>query len=164
MLDSHNHDTQPRIDALSGHISEAAMRHALQHAWSWLSAHLQQRAQNIYYFLSATSFLTGAYVTAVTNHLWWLAVAMGLLGFIIACTFIVLQHGNNQCIQAGEQAMQRAEIVLSNTIKADIFDILRSMEARTPRMQRRYIWAFRGLFGGIALAFFASAALALWQV
>lgn len=125
--------------------SETLISAGLDHAWDWFSLHATQRLQGMYFFLLASAFLSGAYVSALHFELWSVAAGLGVLGLVFSVGFHMLESRVRELLKAGEQALKPAQRKLAELTGVASFTISDNVE--TPKYWiTSYSKIFRMLF------------------
>ena len=80
-----------------------------KYAWDWFQFHANQRTSMFNYFLVAMTILGSAYVGLVKEGIFPAAALLGLVGFLLAISFTILDVRNQQLVKMSEEVLKRLE-------------------------------------------------------
>lgn len=93
-------------------------------AWNWFQYHASQRLTSFNFFLVIVGLLLVGYAQAV-DHSWnGFGAALGLLGALVAASFLALDVRNDELVQCGLAALARGEgsagLIAENTARQNL--------------------------------------------
>ncbi len=149
------------MSAESEERKRAVAQAALDHAWDWFELHAGQRMQCVNFFLVAIAFLIAAFVTALKEKDYPLAVAVGLLGAWLSWWFHRLELRTKELVKGGEAAMKQSQRQLAEDTGVEALEILKRVE--TPEKKwTSYGDVLRMLHWTTLVAFLVGSAYALY--
>jgi len=133
---------------------------AFDYAWKYFSLHAGHRMQAVNFFLIATTFLVGAYVSAMIKGYAGLAAGVSLLGASSSFIFYRIERRVRALIHAAEAALKPIEKTLATSTTNPALGILESVEIAKPDSWS-YAKVFRRLYIVVGLGFGAAALYAI---
>lgn len=119
---------QLKLDRSATDVSSTLVGAGLDHAWNWFSLHATQRLQGVYFFLLASAFVSGAYVSALRFDLPGVAAGLGVLSLLFSLGFYMLESRVRELLKAGEEALKSAQRRLAESTEVPAFRISDNVE------------------------------------
>ena len=132
---------------------------ALEHAWQWFPLHARQRMQCVNFFLVAVAFLAAAFVTALKDKHYAVAMGVGLLGAWLSWWFHRLDLRTKELVEAGQAVLRHSQRRLATQTGIEELEILKRVE-RPVRCWTSYSDVIRVLHWTTLVAFLGGAAYA----
>lgn len=103
---------------------------AFEHAWSWFQLHASQRLQMVNFWLVSVAFISTAYVGAVANDLFLVAIGVAVVGALVSLCFYRLERRTRQLVHLAEPVLLAFQRRLARDTGIPEFEIVGQAETQ----------------------------------